>query len=164
MDEHFSESGIGFMDMKKIYNIILVGKTRRTSNQIDEVAKYLKRTLKSLEHSDYRLMRMLVEKLHVAEFKTNEVVLDEGEEDNVQLIVLEGSVSKIRDRRVLSTFVQNQSVGEDVTIEQRGPRKLRNFYVKANTPAKVMLLSRNGFSTTKGMYDLDRERLCHRLL
>lgn len=51
-----------------------------------------------------------------------------------------------------------------MTIEPMSVRKMRNFYVKANTSAKVMLLSRNAYSTTKGMYDLDRERLCHRLL
>ena len=82
----------------------------------------------------------------------------------MQMIVLEGSVNKIRDGRVLSTVNKNQTIGEDVTDELTGKRKVRNYYVKAHTPVKIMLLSRNAYSTTKGMYDMDRERLCHRLL
>ena len=71
MDTHFAEGGVGYLDMKKVYNIILVGKGRRTLHQIDEVGKYLKRTLKPLENADHRFLRMLVDKLHVAAFKPN---------------------------------------------------------------------------------------------
>lgn len=109
-------------------------------------------------------MRKLVEKCHVAAFKANEVILSEGEEDNVQLIVLKGNICMMSGERVLSIFFRNQCVGSDVCGPAPSYRKFRNYSIKSKTDSQVMLITRNAFQTAKGFYDLDKERTCHRLL
>lgn len=115
--------------MKQIYNIILVGKLQRTSHQIDEVTEYLRRTIPSLAKADNKLLQMLVEKIQVFEYSKGQKILEQGKEDDVQIIVLEGSVSKIRDGRVLSTFNCDQCVCDDICSEQSRIRKIRKFFV-----------------------------------
>lgn len=73
--EHYAEGGIGYVDMSKIYNIIQVGKHKRTPQQTDEVANYLRNTLRSLQRFDFNLSRALVEELHVAAFKPGDEIL-----------------------------------------------------------------------------------------
>jgi len=55
-------------------------------------------------------------------------------------------------------------VGEEILKQSYTLRKFRNFRITGNTDGKVIFLSKNAFQTALGMYQLDRERICHMLI
>ena len=52
-------------------------------------------------------MKHLIEKIYAAAYKKEEVILPENEEDCMALFVLEGSVSKVKDRRLVAKYTKN---------------------------------------------------------
>ena len=61
----------------------------------------MKRTVKNLQRFDHTFIKMIVEKLHVAAFKPNEMILKEDEKADDLIIVLEGQLCKVRDGRMV---------------------------------------------------------------
>ena len=64
--------------------------------------------------ADHSLLVTLIEKLSVTEFKKGDTILEQDEEDNVQLIVLEGAISKRKGDRIISHFDRHSAIGDDV--------------------------------------------------
>ena len=126
------------------------------------------------------LLEALVAKLQPLVFRQGETILRQDEEnrpqeDDVQVIVLEGSVDKQRFKKnersqVIGTqfmkrFWKDKVISDD-TIgrppEQRCYK--RDFSLVANEDCKVLLCTRTGYNMVLSVYRMDKERICQKLL
>lgn len=77
---------------------------KRSPEQTSAIVAYLKKVSVHYRKLDQSLLEALIEKLQPVQFRKGEVILKQDEaakpqEDDVQVIVLEGSVSKVKQKK-----------------------------------------------------------------
>lgn len=108
---------------------------------------------------DYNIIQLIVEKLQTGSYKAGETILQENVPDDLQLIVLEGSVAKFKGNQMVMRYEKNKVIADEVIGQSVSTLKYRNYKAVANTDCKVISCSKQSFNMVMSVQKMDKERV-----
>lgn len=134
-----------------IYSLVKLGEKRKPEED-DTIIKYLRKHSRIFAKFDLGFLRQFVRKIQVSEHKANDVIIKEDAEDNCLLMVLDGTVAKMKGSRLLERYRRHAILGEDVIFKPIESYRYRNSAIVAETDCKVLIVTKNKYQISMSFY------------
>lgn len=81
----------------------------------------------------------------MSEYKANDVILEQDVEDNCLLMVLDGTIVKVKGQRLIDKYRRHAIIGEDVIFKPLESYRYRNTAIVAETDCKVLHVTKSKY-------------------